>query len=103
MSRPEIFEPLPDEISSLPQPANRDQIVIGYEQEIARLKDQLQATVEDSETSHEELKAACPSGIDCYFENVGGRVLDSVLRLMNPFGRISVCGLISIGSVNGIS
>ena len=43
----------------------------------------------------DELKAACPKGIDVYFENVGGMVLDTVLRYMNPFGRISVCGLIS--------
>ena len=44
---------------------------------------------------YEQLKAACPNGIDVYFDNVGGVVLDSVLRLMNAFGRISVCGLIS--------
>jgi hypothetical protein len=42
-----------------------------------------------------QLKAACPSGIDCYFENVGGEILDTVLMQMNVFGRIAVCGLIS--------
>jgi len=42
-----------------------------------------------------ELKAACPKGIDCYFENVGGDILDTVLMQMNVFGRIAVCGLIS--------
>jgi hypothetical protein len=42
-----------------------------------------------------ELKAACPNGIDVYFENVGGEILDTVLLQMNPFGRIPVCGLIS--------
>lgn len=41
------------------------------------------------------LGAACPDGIDVYFENVGGNILDTVLTLMNPFGRIPVCGLIS--------
>ncbi len=41
------------------------------------------------------LKAACPKGIDVYFENVGGDILDTVLLQMNPFGRIPVCGLIS--------
>jgi len=41
------------------------------------------------------LGAACPKGIDVYFENVGGAVLDAVLAQMNPFGRIPVCGLIS--------
>jgi NADPH-dependent curcumin reductase CurA len=44
---------------------------------------------------HEDLKAALPSGVDCYFENVGGEILDAVLRRMNPFSRIAVCGLIS--------
>ena len=43
----------------------------------------------------EKLKAACPKGIDVYFENVGGEILDTVLPLMNTFGRIPVCGLIS--------
>ena len=38
---------------------------------------------------------ACPAGIDGYFENVGGMVLDAVLPLMNAFGRIAVCGMIA--------
>ncbi len=42
-----------------------------------------------------DLKAACPKGIDVYFENVGGEILDAVLLQMNTFGRIPVCGLIS--------
>ena len=41
------------------------------------------------------LEAACPKGVDVYFENVGGEILDTVLPLMNTFGRIPVCGLIS--------
>jgi len=41
------------------------------------------------------LRLACPSGIDVYFENVGGSVLDAVLRLVNPGARIPLCGLIS--------
>ncbi len=41
------------------------------------------------------IKAACPNGIDVYFENVGGEILDAVLLQMNVFGRIPVCGLIS--------
>lgn len=44
---------------------------------------------------YRDLKAAVPKGIDCYFENVGGPVMDSVLALMNPFSRIALCGLIS--------
>jgi NADPH-dependent curcumin reductase CurA len=42
-----------------------------------------------------ELAAACPNGIDVYFENVGGIVWDAVLPLLNPFARIPVCGLIA--------
>src|ERR671930_1039218 len=41
------------------------------------------------------LKKACPNGIDVYFDNVGGDVLTAVLRLINPFARIPLCGLIS--------
>ncbi|MCW9036191.1 MAG: NADP-dependent oxidoreductase [Alphaproteobacteria bacterium] len=41
------------------------------------------------------LKAACPDGIDVYFENVGGKVFDTVLPLFNDFARIPVCGLIA--------
>jgi hypothetical protein len=44
---------------------------------------------------YEALKAACPSGVDCYFENVGGEVMDTVFRLFNPFARVALCGLIS--------
>ena len=43
----------------------------------------------------DNLKAACPKGVDAYFENVGGEILDTVLRLMNVRSRIAVCGLIS--------
>lgn len=42
-----------------------------------------------------DLKEVCPKGVDAYFENVGGETLDTLLRLMNPFSRIVVCGLIS--------
>ena len=41
------------------------------------------------------IKAECPSGIDGYFENVGGMVLDAVMPLMNAFGRIALCGMIA--------
>lgn len=41
------------------------------------------------------LKDVCPKGIDGYFENVGGMVLDAVLLRMNAFGRIAVCGMIA--------
>ena len=43
----------------------------------------------------EDLKAATPDGVDVYFDNVGGEILDAVLARMNPFSRLPVCGLIS--------
>ncbi len=42
-----------------------------------------------------DLRAATPDGVDGLFENVGGEGLDAVLRGMNAFGRIAVCGLIA--------
>ena len=41
------------------------------------------------------LKDVCETGVDIYFENVAGKTLDVVLPLMNQFGRIPVCGMIS--------
>jgi NADPH-dependent curcumin reductase CurA len=41
------------------------------------------------------LQDSCPKGIDVYFDNVGGDVLKAVLRLVNPFARIPLCGIIS--------
>lgn len=43
----------------------------------------------------EHLAAACPDGIDVYFENVGGQVLDAVLPLLNLHARVPVCGFIA--------
>ena len=43
----------------------------------------------------EQLAAACPTGIDVYFENVGGEVFDAVFPLLNDFARMPVCGLIA--------
>ena len=46
------------------------------------------------------LAAACPKGIDVYFENVGGAVFEAVFPMLNPFARIPVCGLISMYKCN---
>jgi NADPH-dependent curcumin reductase CurA len=44
---------------------------------------------------HEQLEAAAPSGVDVYFDNVGGAHLEVVLAAMRPGGRIVTCGAIS--------
>ncbi|MGH8035656.1 MAG: NADP-dependent oxidoreductase, partial [Lysobacterales bacterium] len=49
----------------------------------------------DAASLSKALKEACPDGIDGYFENVGGMVLDAVLPRMNDFGRIALCGMIA--------
>ena len=43
----------------------------------------------------EALRAACPKGIDVYFENVGGKVLEAVAPLLNDGSRVPLCGFIS--------
>jgi NADPH-dependent curcumin reductase len=43
----------------------------------------------------ERLAAACPNGVDVYFENVGGATQKAVWPLLNPFARVPVCGLIA--------
>jgi NADPH-dependent curcumin reductase CurA len=48
-----------------------------------------------SPTRAEDVRAACPAGIDAYFENVGGKVFEAVLPLLNQQARISLCGLVS--------
>jgi NADPH-dependent curcumin reductase CurA len=49
----------------------------------------------DAASVSKALKEACPDGIDGYFENVGGMVLDAVMMRMNAFGRIALCGMIA--------
>ncbi len=48
-----------------------------------------------SDTFRDDLKAATPDGVDVYFENVAGTVGEAVLRRMNTYGRIPVCGLVA--------
>ncbi len=43
----------------------------------------------------DDLRAACPKGIDVDFENVGGVILDAVLGLMNTHSRVVLCGMIA--------
>ena len=48
-----------------------------------------------------QIKAAAPGGVDIYFDNVGGEVLESALANMNKLGRIPVCGVLSAYNENG--
>lgn len=54
----------------------------------------------DSKALYTALKEVTPDGIDGYFENVGGVILDVVLSRMNAFGRIALCGMIA--GYNGV-
>jgi NADPH-dependent curcumin reductase CurA len=47
------------------------------------------------------LKAACPGGVDIYFENVGGPLFAAVLRVLNKGARIPLCGIISEYNATG--
>jgi NADPH-dependent curcumin reductase CurA len=49
----------------------------------------------DPKSLYHALTEATPNGVDGYFENVGGAVLDATLARMNAFGRIALCGMIS--------
>ncbi len=72
--------------------------VAGGQKKVAYLKDELgfdAAVDHNSPRFKAELKAACPNGIDIYFENVGGAVWDAVFPLLNNFARVPVCGLVA--------
>ena len=58
---------------------------LGFDQCLSHLSDDLES----------ELAKVCEDGVDVYFENVGGKVFEAVLPLVNSFARIPVCGLIS--------
>ncbi len=54
-----------------------------------------------SDTLKDDLAAACPDGVDIYWENVGGKVQEAVLPLFNDFARMPVCGVISQYNASG--
>jgi len=72
--------------------------IAGGPEKCAYLRDELKldAVVDHrSPTLPADLAAACPNGIDVYFENVSGPVWDAVFPLLNQYARIPVCGLIA--------
>ncbi len=50
-----------------------------------------------NENLNERLKALCPQGVDAYFDNVGGSMLETLLENMVPRGRVLICGAMSSG------
>ncbi|MCP8967111.1 NADP-dependent oxidoreductase [Ectobacillus ponti] len=72
--------------------------IAGSDEKLAYLRDELgfDAVVNyRSDQLKDELKAACPNGVDAYFDNVGGTLSDLVMRLINKHARISICGQIA--------
>ncbi len=71
----------------------------GSDEKVAWLKDEvgIDEAINYKKVDNLEaaMAAACPKGIDVYFENVGGAHLEAALNLMNPFGRIPFCGMIA--------
>lgn len=54
-----------------------------------------------SEDLAADLRAACPDGVDVYFDNTGGAISDAVLELINVGARIVICGTIGMADPNG--
>lgn len=72
--------------------------ITGGAEKARRLIDELgfDAVVDYKEGNlYQDLRAACPSGVDVYFDNVGGEILDTVLTRINVHARVVLCGAIS--------
>jgi NADPH-dependent curcumin reductase CurA len=72
--------------------------IVGGSEKLAFVRDELKFDVVVDRRSPDfadQLRQACPHGIDVYFENVGGMVWDAVFPLLNKFARIPVCGLVA--------
>jgi NADPH-dependent curcumin reductase CurA len=72
--------------------------ISGSDEKNTILEDKLgfDATVNHrSQTLADDLRSACPNGVDVYFDNVGGPLLERALRIMNAGGRIVCCGVVS--------
>jgi hypothetical protein len=72
--------------------------IAGTDEKCQWLKDELgfDATVNyKTEPVFKALKAVAPQGVDVYFDNVGGDILEAALFRMNNFGRIACCGAVS--------
>jgi NADPH-dependent curcumin reductase len=72
--------------------------IVGGAEKCAFVRDKLgfdEAVDHRAADFEQRLAAACPNGVDIYFENVGGAVWTAVFPLLNQFARVPVCGLVS--------
>lgn len=73
--------------------------IAGSDEKIAYLKEELGfdevINYKTTENIRNDIKAACPKGVDVYFDNVGGEISDAVLSLLNFHARVALCGQIA--------
>lgn len=74
--------------------------IAGSEEKIERIQEKFGFDAAINYKTTKDMKnaieAACPNGVDVYFDNVGGEILDAALLNMNKFGRVINCGAISL-------
>ncbi|MDT0647709.1 NADP-dependent oxidoreductase [Zunongwangia sp. F260] len=74
--------------------------IAGSDEKIKKITEEFQfdegINYKTTDNIKQEIKKACPNGIDVYFDNVGGEILDAAVLNMNKFGRVINCGAISI-------
>ena len=71
----------------------------GHEEKVQYLQDELRFDAVfnyHNGSLIDQLRAAAPNGIDVYYDNVGGPHLEAVLEVMNPHGRVALCGAMSL-------
>lgn len=74
--------------------------IAGTDEKVEMLKSEFgfDAAINYNTTTNmtEAIAAACPDGVDVYFDNVGGEISDAVLFNINKFARMIICGVISV-------
>lgn len=74
--------------------------IAGTDEKIERIQDKFgfddAINYKTTEDMKKAIKKTCPDGVDVYFDNVGGEILDAAMANMNKFGRVINCGAISL-------
>ena len=74
--------------------------IAGSDEKISRVKEKFgfddAINYKTTKNLKKEIKEKCPDGVDVYFDNVGGEILDAALVNINKFGRVILCGAISL-------